>query len=289
MSLRMDIHETINIAGQELVNLHQWRWLNRWGVSDLVANWGEIIMPEHVHRIVSVYRATANTFGGFEPSSIEHIEQLRASIGGVPYTEGRYLYDRADTEQYECPFTAVSGTFTPGETLTFSNNGGPATLRWLETGRMLLQLDGNAVPTTAGPNTITGGTSGATGTVAGEVKLRLWPTLQIYPQAASTQLAEVRLAYKTAWIPVNETDEYVLIPDYMLALLSRVCREVAAGWERESAGDWDDRMNKIQGGSTFNNAKRADSQTMPSLGRVENGVGTMYRDPRTNFTVTPPP
>jgi len=96
--------------------------------------------------------------------------------------------------------------------------------------------------------------------------------LEIYPTPTVTQYNALTMFYRAGWRVVNEDMDLIPIPDYCETLFRTILRAFARGYEEDDVASIHQRLAEIEQSVIFVHAKRRDGDMQPTLGQMAGGA-----------------
>jgi hypothetical protein len=297
LSTQLDPIGIINEAGQYLVDMHDWVWLDRPPVSldfraeiSVLSSVATVQWHDGNHRLKQVGAFTNYTW--LDGDSI-----VISGGSGLPY--GRFpvvakvssdeiqigwTYDPAGGPGYTTVTNFVGVVKTDsialpsdmGNIIDIQPTQGLVNSFNLTDVGFINQLRTNEVAVgnfrywgavTRGKNfTHTGQASSGTGA---------W-RLEIYPTPTSTEYNALTMYYRAGWRPVTDDTDLINIPQYCESLMRMIVRSFARGYEEDDVASIHARLQEIQQSPMFVNARRRDGDIQPTLGQMSGGAVAQY-------------
>jgi hypothetical protein len=100
--------------------------------------------------------------------------------------------------------------------------------------------------------------------------------LEIYPTPTSTEYNALTMYYRAGWRPVTDDTDLINIPQYCESLMRMIVRSFARGYEEDDVASIHARLQEIQQSPMFVNARRRDGDIQPTLGQMSGGAVAQY-------------
>lgn len=293
LSTQLDPIGIINEAGQYLVDMHDWIWLDRPPVSlDFRAEidiTGSVQWHDGQHHLTKTGAFTNYTW--LDGDSI-----VITAGSGTPY--GRFpVIEKVSNDVIHIGWTYSYGG---GPAVTVSNFAAK-----LKTDSIILPSDiGNIIdiqPTQGLTNSFNLTDVGFINQLrTNEVAVgnfRYWGAvtrgknfthtnqtgvgsgawrLEVYPTPTSTEYNALTMYYRAGWRPVTDDTDTINIPQYCESLMRMIVRAFARGYEEDDVASLHARLMEIQQSPMFLNARRRDGDMQPTLGQMSGGAVAQY-------------
>jgi hypothetical protein len=295
LSTQLDPIGIINEAGQYLVDMHDWIWLDRPPVSldfraeiNILSTAGTVQWHDGTH-LLTLTGAFTN-YNWLDGDSI-----VISAGSGVPYGRFPVISKHSNNSIH------IGWTYAPG--------GGTVNL----TGFVgVLKTDSIALPSDIGNIIDIQPTQGLTNSFnltdvgfinqlrTNEVAVgnfRYWGAitrgknfshtnqasvgqgawrLEIYPTPTATEYNALTMYYRAGWRPVTDDIDTINIPQYCESLMRMIVRAFARGYEEDDVASMHARLMEIQQSPMFMNARRRDGDMQPTLGQMSGGAVAQY-------------
>ena len=100
--------------------------------------------------------------------------------------------------------------------------------------------------------------------------------LEIYPTPTATEYNALTMYYRAGWRPVENDTDTINIPQYCESLMRMIVRAFARGYEEDDVASMHARLMEIQQSPMFMNARRRDGDMQPTLGQMSGGAVAQY-------------
>jgi len=100
--------------------------------------------------------------------------------------------------------------------------------------------------------------------------------LEIYPTPTATEYNALTMYYRAGWRPVTDDTDTINIPQYCESLMRMIVRAFARGYEEDDVASMHARLMEIQQSPMFLNARRRDGDMQPTLGQMSGGAVAQY-------------
>ena len=294
LSTQLDPIGIINEAGQYLVDMHDWIWLDRPPVSlDFRAEidiTGTVAWNDNTHHLTPAVAGKFTSYSWLDGDSI-----VITGGSGTPY--GRFpvikrvssnaihigwTYDAPTTPENVTSFVAKLKTDSIALPSDFGNiidiqptQGLTNSFNLTDVG-FINQLRTNevAVGNFRYWGAITRGHNYDQGleTSVGQGAWRL----EIYPTPTATEYNALTMYYRAGWRPVENDTDTINIPQYCESLMRMIVRAFARGYEEDDVASMHARLMEIQQSPMFMNARRRDGDMQPTLGQMSGGAVAQY-------------
>lgn len=296
----VEVYEIVNAAGQHLVNMHPWRWLeDSVAYLDLRANVTVTGLDWDESSNTLTAATTAFTDYVFVPGDTFEVTGGAGAYLGyyriTSATDSTLILDREITTQStpQGEWQSFPGPDTTASDLTDLVSG-------------VVHAEGVALPYDLAEVTAYNATSGllkglqmtshadilqrrastmATpgyyyATIVQPAKLkgtvgentRPYPRLELWPAPSVNENAALQIVYRRGWHGVSNPVDIIPIPEWTHSLFLECCRAFALGWEEADIATADQRLVLIAQGPLFSSAIARDAAIQPDLGITVGGA-----------------
>lgn len=290
LSSELDAIGLINEAGQYLVTMHDWMWLDRPPASlDFRAEidiTGTVAWNDNTHHLTPAVSGKFTSYSWLDGDSI-----VITGGSGTPY--GRFpVIKRVSSNAIHIGWTYDAPT-TPANVTSF--------VAKLKTDSIALPSDfGNIIdiqPTEGLVNSFNlTDTSFINQLRTNEVSVgnfRYWGAitrghnydqgleesvgqgawrLEIYPTPTVTKYNALTMFYRAGWRAVSSDTVLIPIPDYCESLFRMIVRSFARGYEEDDVASLHQRLMEIEQSPMFVHAKRRDGDMQNTMGQMYGGA-----------------
>lgn len=285
MSSQIDPIGVVNEAGQYMVTMHDWVWLDRPPVSldfrPEISLSGSFTWNQGSHQLgqsnaftnytwvdgdsIVITAGTGIPYGRFSiihkiDDSTLHVGWSNPTTGTITGFQGKV---KADSIALPVDFAnAIDIQPTQGLVNTF-NFTDLSFINRLRTNEVAVGNYRYWGAITRGHNYDHQGAAAA-GTGA-------W-RIEIYPTPITASVNALTMFYRAGWRTVSADSDFIPIPDYCETLFRSILRAFARGYEEDDIASVHQRMAEIQQSPIFIHAKRRDGDMQPTIGQMAGGA-----------------
>lgn len=267
----------VNQAGEHLVQMHQWRWLER--PQTWLSVRGNVTFTGAT--VAGTTLTSTGTFADYDFLEGDWVD-LTAGAG---VTQKRYRITAATDDaltlatapgnstgdvggEVEADAVALPSDFV--EMFSYEADQGLTNDLQLTTIQHLQEMRRSEVQVTSRQywGALTYATPYAGGTPV--------PRLEIYPHSTSNREDELVINYRGGWFTVDDDSDTLSIPTWCDTLFVQLLRTFAQGYEEYDEGSLAQRLTAMQMSPEFMLAKKRDGQLQPTYGYLRGGAAQQH-------------
>lgn len=273
--------ELVNQAGNYLVSMHRWKWLERpfaqvnftAPISFTAATW-----TESTKTITKVAAFAAYTF--------QPLDRITITAGSTGVVLGSYeiasktsndvIVLAASISSTAANLTGVAGTISfnyaalPSDFAELVAYDATASTQSFSLTTLQALLEMRASSVGFGQFAFLGAIEwAASASTAGGAPT---PRLALFPTPTAFLLNALTIQYRAGWREVTDDQNQLSIPAWTETLYLQILRHFAKGYEEDDQGDLSMRLGIVTAGPLFTAAKRRDGLIQPSYGMLRGGA-----------------